>query len=184
MYIDPTIYTGRPADRRSAPEEAIYDKLDALSIPYTRVDHDHADTMEDCLLIEKQLGAPICKNLFLCNRQQTQFYLLLMRGEKPFKTKFLSAQLGCARLSFADSEHMAQYLHTVPGSVSALELMFDTGRHIQLVLDSSLDADEFICAHPGLSTSTLCLSRSDLLRFAVACGHDPLRVELPDQPEE
>ena len=184
MYIDPTIYNARPTDRRTEAEEAIYDKLDQLAIPYLRADHDHADTMEDCKLIEEKLGAPICKNLFLCNRQQTQFYLLLMRGGKPFKTKFLSAQLGCARLSFADGDHMAQYLHTSPGSVSALELMFDTEHHIQLVLDSSLDADPFICAHPGLSTSTLRLSRADLLRFVSACGHEPIHVDLPDQPEE
>ena len=184
MYIDPTLYTGRPNHRRTEAEEAIFDKLDELAISYIRADHDHANTMEDCLLIEERLGAPICKNLFLCNRQQTQFYLLLMRGEKPFKTKFLSAQLGCARLSFADGEHMAQYLHTSPGSVSALELMFDTDNHIQLVIDSSLDSDTFICAHPGLSTSTLRLSRADLLRFVSACGHEPIYVSLPDQPDE
>ena len=179
MYIDETVYSARPTDRRTDAEEAIYDKLDELSIPYIRVDHDHADTMEDCRIIEEKLGAPICKNLFLCNRQQTQFYLLMMQGEKPFKTKFLSAQLGCARLSFADAEHMAQYLHTVPGSVSALELMFDTEHHIQLVIDKPLLSDEYISAHPGLSVSTLRLTREDLLAFVRATGHEPVVVDLP-----
>ena len=179
MYIDETVYTGRPSDQRTEAEEAIYDKLDELAIPYIRVDHDHADTMEDCLLIEEKLGAAICKNLFLCNRQQTQFYLLLMQGEKPFKTKFLSAQLGCARLSFADADHMAQYLHTVPGSVSALELLFDTEHHIQLVMDKPLLADEHISAHPGLSTSTLRLKREGLLQFVHSTGHEPIIVDLP-----
>ena len=184
MYIDPTVYTGRPADRRTEAQEAIYDKLDALSLPYLRVDHDHADTMEDCLLIEEKLGAPICKNLFLCNRQQTDFYLLLMRGDKPFKTKFLSAQLGCSRLSFADAGHMADLLHTVPGSVSALELLFDTEHRIRLVIDSPLLEDEYISAHPGLSCSTLRLSRDDLLRYVSATGHQPTVVTLPEQEEE
>ena len=184
MRIDHTVYTGRPADRRSEVEEAIYDKLDELDIPYPRVDHDHADTMEDCLLIESTLGAHICKNLFLCNRQQTQFYLLMMRGDKPFKTKYLSAQLGCARLSFADAGHMAEYLHTIPGSVSALELMFDGEGKVQLVIDKPLLADEDISAHPGLSGSTLRLKREDLLKFVRACGHEPAVVELPEQEEE
>ena len=179
MYIDETVYTARPADRRTDAEEAIYDKLDQLSIPYIRLDHDHADTMEDCRLIEEKLGAPICKNLFLCNRQQTQFYLLMMHGEKPFKTKFLSAQLGCARLSFADAGHMADYLHTTPGSVSALELMFDEGQHVQLVIDKPLLQDEYISAHPGLSTSTLRLKREDLLQFVQSTGHEPIVVDLP-----
>lgn len=183
MHIDPTVYESRPTDRRTEAEEAIYDKLGELSIPYARVDHDHADTMEDCRLIEEKLGAPICKNLFLCNRQQTQFYLLLMDGAKPFKTKFLSAQLGCARLSFADADHMAQYLHTVPGSVSALELMFDTEHHIQLVMDQSMMGGDYISAHPGLSCSTLRLHREDLLKFVRATGHEPVIVDLPVEEE-
>ena len=183
MYIDPMLYTARPADRRSAAEEAVYDKLDELDIPYARADHDHADTMEDCLAIEQVLGAHICKNLFLCNRQQTQFYLLLMRGEKPFKTKYLSAQLGCSRLSFADGGHMGELLNTVPGSVSALELMFDTGHRVQLVIDRPLLEDEFLCAHPGLNRSTLRLRREDLLKFVRAVGHEPVTVDLPVEEE-
>ena len=108
MNIDNTLYSGRPTDERSDVEMAIYDKLDALGIEYKRADHDHADTMEDCLAIEKVLGAKICKNLFLCNRQKTSFYMLLMPGDKPFKTKFLTSQLNCARLSFAEADKMQE----------------------------------------------------------------------------
>ena len=104
MYIDPILYSGRPTDDRIPQELAIYDRLEELNIPFVRVDHDRADTIEICEEVEKVLGSKICKNLFLCNRQQTQFYLLMMPGDKPFKTKYLSAQLGCARLSFADAE--------------------------------------------------------------------------------
>ncbi len=179
MRIDPTRYTGRPAEKRTPAEEAIYDKLEELGIPFDRVDHDHADTMEDCLLIESTLGGKICKNLFLCNRQQTAFYLLMMPGGKPFKTKFLSAQLGCARLSFADAGHMAQYLRTIPGSVSALELLFDTENAVQLVIDRELLAEDTISGHPGLSTSTLRMAREDLLRYVSAVGHEPTYIDLP-----
>ena len=112
MTIDPTRYSGPPTEPRSEQENAIYARLTELGIPFYRVDHEHADTMEDCLAIEKVLGGKICKNLFLCNRQGTRFYLLMMPGDKPFKTKYLSAQLGCARLSFADAGHMAEYLRT------------------------------------------------------------------------
>lgn len=179
MYIDTTVYTGRPEREENPVKQAVYDKLEELAIPYVRVEHDHADTMEDCLLIEKQLGARICKNLFLCNRQGTQFYLLMMHGDKPFKTKFLSAQLGCARLSFADADHMQQLLHTVPGSVSALELLFDTQGQVQLVIDKPLLEDEYISGHPGLSNATVRLKREDLLRYVAAVGHEPVIVDLP-----
>lgn len=179
MNIDPVRYSGRPAERRSMQEEAIYDKLEELAIPFDRVDHDHADTMEDCLLIESVLGGKICKNLFLCNRQQTEFYLLMMPGDKPFKTKFLSAQLGCSRLSFADAGHMEQYLHTIPGSVSALELLFDTEGRVRLVVDRDLLGDETVSGHPGFSTSTLRMAREDLLRYVEATGHSPTIIDLP-----
>ncbi len=182
MQIDSTLYSGRPADEtgRIPQELAVYDRLDQLSIPYVRVDHEHADTMEICQEVERVLGSEICKNLFLCNRQQTQFYLLMMPGDKPFKTKYLSAQLGCARLSFADETHMRDYLGTVPGSVSALELLFDREQKVQLVIDRELMQDEWISGHPGISTSTLRLRREDLLRYAASTGHEPVYVDLPD----
>ncbi len=184
MYIDPNRYTARPTDNRIPQELAIYDRLEELNIPYVRVDHDHADTIEICHEVEQILGSKICKNLFLCNKQQTGFYLLMMPGDKPFKTKFLSAQLGCTRLSFAGEDPMRDYLQTVPGSVSALELLFDTDRHVKLVIDRDLLADELISGHPGISTSTLQLKREDLLKFAESTGHPPVYVDLPDPRKE
>ena len=183
MHIDPIRYAGKPAEKRSPQEDAIYDALDALGIPFDRVDHDHADTMEDCLRIEEVLGGKICKNLFLCNRQGTAFYLLMMPGDKPFKTKYLSAQLGCARLSFADAGHMERYLHTIPGSVSALELLFDTEHQVRLVMDRDLLKDETISGHPGFSTSTIRMSREDMLRYVNSTGHEPTWVDLPAEIE-
>ncbi len=179
MNIDNTLYTGRPADNRSETEMAIYDRLDALGIEYKRADHEHADTMEDCLVIESVLEAKICKNLFLCNRQKTNFYMLLMPGDKPFKTKYLTSQLNCARLSFAEADKMAEFLHTIPGSVSALELIFDTENNIQLVIDNDLMKDEFISGHPGMSTSTVRLKREDMLRYVREAGHEPVFIDLP-----
>ena len=184
MYIDPNVYAGRPAGGGRIPQElAIYDRLEELGIPFVRVDHDHADTMEDCRQIESVLGGKICKNLFLCNRQQTQFYLLLMPGDKPFKTKYLSAQLGCSRLSFADAGHMGDYLSAVPGSASALELIFDVQGKVRLVVDRPLLKEADFCGHPGISTSTLRMRREDLLRYVEAAGHPPVYVDLPDPRE-
>ena len=179
MKIDSTRYSGRPSDDRIPQELAIYNHLDKLSITFDRVDHDHADTMEDCLQIEEVLGGKICKNLFLCNRQQTEFYLLLMPGGKPFKTQDLSPLLGCSRLSFADAGHMDQHLKTVPGSVSALELLFDADHNVRLVIDRPLLEDEYICGHPGISTSTLRLKKEDLLRYVESTGHTPTVIDLP-----
>lgn len=177
------LYHGSPEDMtgRSEREIRAYRFLDDLGIEFDRTDHFDrpATTMEVCADVDSVLGVHICKNLFLCNRQQTAFYLLMMPGGKPFKTKFLSAQLGCARLSFADAGHMAQYLQTIPGSVSALELLFDTENAVQLVIDRELLAEDTISGHPGLSTSTLRMAREDLLRYVSAVGHEPTYIDLP-----
>jgi len=174
---------GRPQDRRSDTEEAIYDALEAQGAVFARVDHDPADTMEICGQIETVLGATICKNLFLCNRQQTDFYLLLMPPDKPFKTKFLSGQLGCSRLSFASDEQMETLLHCHPGSASALELFFDREGQIRLVIDRDLAQEQDWCGHPGRSTSTLRMRWEDLLNYVNLTGHSPTYVELPREVE-
>ena len=179
MKIDRTVYTGRPADCRSQVEEEVYDRLDQLGISYTRVDHDHADTMEDCLLIEGTLGARICKNLFLCNRQKTQFYLLMIKNDKKFKTKEISGQLGVARLSFADAEFMEEYLDIEPGAVSVMGLMNDTENHVCLIVDEDvLDAEYFGC-HPCVNTTSMRMKVADVFGpYLDAVHHDYTTVHL------
>ena len=178
MYLSP-VYTAAPAvaDERVG---AVFAALDSLGIPYIRFEHDATATMEDCAAVGKALHGTICKNLFLCNRQQTEFYLLMMPGDKPFKTKDLSPLLGCSRLSFAGPEHMERLLRTIPGSVSALELMFDTQAQVRLVIDRDLLKDRYLSGHPGISTSTLCLEREEMIRFVEATGHTPTYLDLPD----
>ena len=163
----------------SAREIAVYDCLDALAIPYRHVAHDAAETMEACVEIDPRLGTKMCKNLFLCNRQQTDFYLLMMPGDKPFKTKELSGQLGVARLSFASGEKMEELLGLLPGSVSVMGLMNDKEHAVRLFIDEDLLAAEEIGVHPCLNTASLALSRADILeKFLSATGHKPTTVHL------
>ena len=142
MNMELTLHEGRPADCTGRLEKEIrtYDLLDALGIPFWRTDHAFmkADTMEDCQVIDDCLGATVCKNLFLCNRQKTNFYLLMMPGDKPFKTKELSHQLGIARLSFASPEDMEKYLDCTPGSSSIMGLANDTENKVQLLMDEDV----------------------------------------------
>ena len=184
MYIDPTRYSGRPADcaSRLPKEQRCYDLLDRLGIAYFRVDHDHADTIEACEAVEQVLGEKICKNLFLCNRQKTQFYLLMLEGEKVFKTRDLSKQLGVARLSFADPADMEKYLDITPGSVSVLGLMNDRENHVQLLMDEDVLKGEYIGCHPCINTSSLRLRTADLMeKILPAVHHEPRIVTLPQE---
>ena len=179
MYIDPVRHSGRPTDDRIPQEMAIYDELERQGISFERVDHDHADTMEDCRKIEEVLDAKICKNLFLCNRQETSFYLLLLPGDKKFKTKEVSSQLGVARLSFANETYMEKFLDITPGSVSILGLMNDKENHVQLLIDEDLLTEPYIGCHPCINTSSLKIAMKDMMEKIIpAMKHKPIFVKL------
>ena len=184
MYISDEFFTSLPGGEREEKETAVYRLLDELGIPYRGLDHDRADTMEICELIEGKLGAEICKNLFLCNQQQTAFYLLMMPGKKVFKTKFLSKQINSARLSFAGPEHMERLLNVTPGSVSVFGLMNDRDKQVRLLIDKPLLEQEFIGCHPCVNTSVVKIRTADLLeKLLPALGVTPTIVDLPDPAE-
>lgn len=166
-------------DGRLSKEMEVYELLDKLEIPYLRVDHEAAATVDDCHEVDEALGIHICKNLFLCNRQKTDFYLLMMPGLKKFKTKELSAQLGTARLSFAEAEYMEEYLNITPGSVSVMGLMNDKEHRVRLLIDQELLQDEFVGCHPCVNTASLKIRMKDILeKFLPHVGHDYTAVEL------
>ena len=174
---------GSPADYsgRLEKEQRCYRLLDSLELTYWRCDHPeaNANTMEDCLRIDAVLEAAVCKNLFLCNRQHTQFYMLMMPGDKPFKTKELSSQLGCARLSFAGAEEMEQLLDITPGSVSILGLMNDKENRVQLLVDEDVLKAEFVGCHPCINTSSLKLKKTDMFGpLLQAMNHSYITVRL------
>ena len=174
---------GRPADTAGRLEKEIrtYDLLDRLGVAYERVDHAPAMTMEVCQEIDQTLQAVICKNLFLCNRQKTAFYLLMMPGHKNLRTKELSAQIPTSRLSFASGEDMAKYLNVLPGSATVMGLMNDTENHVQLLVDEEIFKDEYVGCHPCVNTSSLKIRTEDVFgKFLDAVHHDYITVTLSD----
>ena len=175
------LYDGRPENGEGRLDREIrtYDFLDSLGIKYKRTDHEAATTMEACYEIDAVLGVVICKNLFLCNRQKTKFYLLMMPGDKKFKTKELSSQINSARLSFAGPEEMLKYLDIEPGAVSVMGLMNDKGSEVQLLIDEDVLEGEYIGCHPCVCTSSLKMRTDDVVgKFIPATGHSIKVVHL------
>lgn len=191
------VFKGRPTDigHRLEREVRVYDLLDTLGVWYERVDHEPAMTMEVCAQIDEAFGRVrgaeaasiedreshpvICKNLFLCNRQKTRYYLLMMPGDKKFLTKDLSAQINSARLSFAGDDDMLELLDVTPGSVSVMGLMNDRENRVQLLIDSDVLRSDYVGCHPCMNTSSLRLKVSDLMdRILPAIHHDPITVVL------
>jgi Ala-tRNA(Pro) deacylase len=172
---------GRPADCTGRLDKEIrcYDLLDRLGVSYQRIDHVEANTMEACAAIDEALNATICKNLLLCNRQCTSFYLLMIPGDKVFKTKDLSAQIGSSRLSFASAEHMLELLDITPGSVSVLGLMNDKENRVQLLMDEDILKGEYFGCHPCINTSSLRIKTKDLIeKILPAMNHTPKLVHI------
>ena len=194
-----TIYKGKPTDTtgRQERELRVYELLDSIGVEYDRLDHEAAMTMEVCAEINAAFGrmtleefnaedniertkhAIICKNLFLCNRQRTKFYLLMIPGDKKFLTKNLSAQINSARLSFAGEEDMLRYLDITPGSVSVMGLMNDRENSVQLLIDSDVLQSEYVGCHPCINTSSLRMKTKDLIeKILPAIHHEPVVVSL------
>ena len=172
------LLTGRPATNAGRLDKEIrcYDLLDRLEIPYQRIDHEEANTMEACTEIDKALNATICKNLLLCNRQCTAFYLLMIPGHKHFKTSVFSKQIGSSRLSFADPEYMEAFLDITPGSVSVLGLMNDHNNRVELIIDEDILKGEYFGCHPCINTSSLRLKTTDLMEKIIPAMHHVPRI--------
>ena len=176
------LVTGRPQDKRIDKEERVYDLLDQLNIDYQRIDHEEANTMEVCLEIEKNLKSTICKNLFLVNSNKSQYYLLMLKENKKFKTKVISKQINSSRLSFGSDEKMLEYLDITPGSVSVLGLMNDHEHHVQLLMDKDLLQDEYLGCHPCINTSSLRIKMKDVFEKIIpSLRHEPIFVEVYDE---
>lgn len=169
---------GRPENEEGRLKKEIetYDLLDSLGIQYERVDHEALNTMEACSKVDQLLQGTICKNLFLCNRQKTKFYLLLMSGDKPFKTKELSAQIGSARLSFASPEDMEQLLNLTPGSVTVMGLMYDRENKVQLLVDEDVLKSEYFGCHPCINTSSIRLRTVDVFEKLIKAVHHDITI--------
>ena len=172
------LVNGRPENSEGRLEKEIrcYDLLDSLGIPYQRIDHQEANTMEACAAIDEVLDATICKNLLLCNRQCTAFYLLMIPGDKVFRTSELSKKIGSSRLSFAKPEYMAEFLDITPGSVSVLGLMNDKENRVQLLIDADVLKGEYFGCHPCINTASLRIRTEDLTEKILPAMHHTAQI--------
>lgn len=176
MTITPVSHNTRPESQLLPQEAAAFDLLDKLGIEYDRVSHDAAFNMELCAEVSRALDVSVCKNLFLCNRQKTDFYLLLIPGDKVFKTKELSKQIGSARLSFASAEYMEKYLDITPGAVSIMGLMNDKDNVVRLLVDEDLLKEEWIGCHPCVNTSSIRVKTKDMFDTVMKAMHHEMTV--------
>ena len=168
-----------------ADPQSICRLLETLRIPYRMVEHPAAGDMEDLVAVEERLGVRICKNLFLCNRQKTVFYLLLIPADKRFKTSVVSKLIGSSRLSFGEEDKLYELLGVRPGSITPLGLVFDEAHQVNLLIDREVLALEEIGMHPLVNTASIAMKTEDLMKiYFPFTGHEPQILDIPGETEE
>ena len=168
-----------------ADPQSICRLLETLRIPYRMVEHPAAGAMEDLVAVEERLGVRICKNLFLCNRQKTVFYLLLIPADKRFKTSVVSKLIGSSRLSFGEEDKLYELLGVRPGSITPLGLVFDEAHQVHLLIDREVLALEEIGMHPLVNTASLAMKTEDLMKvYFPFTGYEPQILDIPGETEE
>ena len=114
---------------------------------------DEVLSMEDCIAINKKLDMEMVKTLFLCNRQQTVFYLFITTGSKTFRSRDFSSALGVSRVSFAPAKLMKTMLGTKIGAATVFSAILDKQNAVQIVLDKDVADYEWYGCSDGLTTS-------------------------------
>lgn len=162
--------------------ETIFAFLDERGIPYRAFSHERTDILAEKLRHDAEagvVGATHCKNLLLANRQKTRLFLLTMGFEKRFRTGPVSRQMGSGRLNFAEEEVLARVLHTTPGTVSPLELIFAGDELVEYSMDRELLDAQYLCFHPGVDTTTVVFETKVFLEQVLpALGVAPRFVDM------
>ncbi len=179
MFFVSDIYTAAPCQFETKLQEKTYLTLNLLNIPFERVNTDEAITMDDCVQIDEKLNMKMVKTLFLCNRQQTAFYLFITAADKPFKSKEFSNALGIARVSFAPADLMEKMLGTKIGAATVFSAVLDTDNAVQIIFDKDVIKEEWYGCSDGTTTGYMKIKTEHILHpFLSYTKHTPVIAEV------
>ncbi len=178
MFIS-KVFDGAPEDKRGELETKVYAEFKELGIDFKRVDNDEAISMEECVEISNTWGAEIRRTVVVCNRQTTNYYLVVMPADKRFDTKTFAHNMECARVSFASEEDMIKILGVSHGNASVVSILNDKDNMVQVVLDKDVADDEYFACNVGINTTHIMFKTDDLInKFLVKEEHNPKIIEL------
>jgi Ala-tRNA(Pro) deacylase len=152
-------------------ESAVYDRLNALGISFTRHEHPPVPTVEEAETHWAGIDATHCKNLFLRNQKGNRHYLLIVPHAKRVDLRAVAEQIGDGKLSFASPERLKSHLGLTPGSVSPFGLINDRDHVVRVFLDRDLKSAARVSFHPNINTVTLTIAAADFFRFLDASGN-------------
>ncbi|MBT2259785.1 YbaK/EbsC family protein (plasmid) [Priestia megaterium] len=179
MFFISEVYTMAPKKYSTPLQESTYLALQQLNIPFQRVDTDEAITMDDCTLINNKLNMKMVKTLFLCNRQQTSFYLFITKGDKPFRSKDFSSALNIARVSFAPEELMKEMVGTKIGAATVFSALLDKNNNVQIVFDKDVMSEEWYGCSDGTTTGYMKVKTEQIINdFLPYTNHKVSIIEV------
>ncbi|MDD5824117.1 MAG: prolyl-tRNA synthetase associated domain-containing protein [Firmicutes bacterium] len=178
MYIS-DITSAAPSDERCPLETKVYETLAELGIPFERVDNDSVEAMEECIEIQDKLGAEIRKTIVVCNRQKTDYYLVVLPADKRFDSKAFAKAMECSRLSFASGDDMVEKLGVAPGSATVMSILNDADGIVKVAIDKEVADEEWFACNPGANTTHIKIKTADLIdKVLPAQNHAATIVEL------
>jgi Ala-tRNA(Pro) deacylase len=179
MFFISEILKSPPASFCTPLQKKTYETLTDLSIPYERVTTDEAIKMEDCIQINQKLDMKMVKTLFLCNRQQTHFFLFMTTAEKPFNSKAFSERLGISRVSFAPTHQLEDKLGVKIGAATVFGILMDTNRAVQVVLDEDVVNEEWYGCSDGTTTGYMKIKTKHVVYdFLTYAKHMPKTIQI------
>ena len=171
MFKVSDILTTPPPAYSSELQRKVYETFSVLGIPFGRVDTDPGITMEDCRHIDAKIGVRIVKTIFLCNRQQTAFYLYVTTDDKPFVTRDFCGALGIPRVSFAPADKLWELTGVRVGATTLLSAILPSAADVRLVMDRSVAESEWFACTDGTATCFVKILTRDLLeKYLPAAG--------------
>ena len=168
MFYVSELMSNPPAEYASELQRKVYESFSALGIPFQRVDTDPGITMEDCRNIDARIGVRIVKTIFLCNRQQTEFYLYVTTDDKPFVTREFCGALGIPRVSFASAEKLWELTGVLVGATTVLSAILPSAEGVHLVMDRGVAEGEWFACTDGTATCFVKLKTRDLMEKYLA----------------
>ena len=177
MFYVSDLMTTPPAQFSTQLQKIVYETFAAMDIPFTRVDTDPGITMEDCQHIDAKIGVRIVKTVFLCNRQQTAFWLYVTQDDKPFVTReFCAALGGIPRVSFAPADKLLELTGVEVGATTILSAILPECDSVHLVMDRAVAESEWFACTDGTPTCFVKLRTADLLNIYIPSTNHHLTV--------
>lgn len=144
--------------------DKVLEVLKDMEIDYEIITHPAVYTSKEADDYVKDREGIFSKTLFLSDKKDKNFYLIIINDSKRLDIKKLSDVIG-QRLHFAKEEDLMKKMGLKPGSVSLFGLLNNKEKDVKVFIDKEVTKENKINFHPNDNTATLFISIDDMFKF-------------------